>query len=232
MGEHRKAGLEAWLEQTIAKGIAEARTRRGGRYDATLDSLALEAKALLTRDAVALCLAAQCPDGLLESSESSVEEEVQRLLFAVPAAQLDAQAVTRLRNLVPLIQRRTSLCVDAGWLKQQDQAVAFAAPKLPALLVGAAIASQSADSLALRTLVGERLDWAEAGWAAVRAGDDIHQWASLLLQTPPSPSLLTRVIATTAAFGAAPSPVVVTDSLVSAFRLCVLTLIWLSLIHI
>ncbi len=228
LGEHRKAGLEAWLEQTIAKGIAEARTRRGGRYDATLDSLALEAKALLTRDAVALCLAAQCPDGLLESSESSVEEEVQRLLFAVPAAQLDAQAVTRLRNLVPLIQRRTSLCVDAGWLKQQDQAVAFAAPKLPALLVGAAIASQSADSLALRTLVGERLDWAEAGWAAVRAGDDIHQWASLLLQTPPSPSLLTRVIATTAAFGAAPSPVVVTDSLVSAFRLCVLTLIWCS----
>lgn len=228
LGEHRKLGLQLWLEQTVAKGVTEARVRRGGRYDATLDSLALEAKALLTRDAIALCLAARGPDDLLVAPETSAEEEVQRLLFVGPTVQLDAQSVMRLRHLVPLLQRRTSLCVDAGWLKQQDQGVTFASSTLPVMLVGAAIAAQVAESSALRTLAGARLDWAEAGWAAASAGDDIRHWSSLLLQTPASPALLSRVIATATAFGAAPSHVVVTDSLVSAFRLCVLTLVWCS----
>lgn len=226
-GEHRKLGLQNWLEQAAAKGIAAARVRRGGRYDATLDSLALEARALLTRDAVAMCLASHGPDDLLVASESSVEEEVQRIL-AGPATQLDADSVQRLRQLVPLIQRRTSLCVDAGWLKPQDHSVAFAAPTLAVLLVGAAIAGRGNDSPALRALVGERLDWAEAGWAAVSAGDDVHRWATLLLETPPSPSLLSRVLATASAFGAAPKQTIATDSLIHAYRLCVLTLVWCS----
>lgn len=228
IGDHRKLGLNAWLEQAVAQGVAKARAHRGGRYDATLDSLALEAKALLTRDAVALCLNSRAPDDLLVASESSVEEEVQRLLFAGPAAQLDAQSVTRLRHLVPLIQRRTSLCVDAGWLKHEGQGVAFTASALPVLLVGAAIAGQGADSTPLRTQVGEQLGWAEAGWAAVSAGDDVHHWASLLLETQPSPSLLSRVLAAASAFGAAPTQTVATDSLIQAFRLCVLTLVWCS----
>lgn len=228
IGDHRKLGLNAWLEQTVAQGVAKARAHRGGRYDATLDSLALEAKALLTRDAVALCLNSRGPDGLLVASESSVEEEVQRLLFAGPAAQLDAQSVKRLRHLVPLIQRRTSLCVDAGWLKHEGQGVAFTASALPVLLVGAAIAGQGADSTPLRTQVGEQLGWAEAGWAAVSTGDDVHHWASLLLETQPSPSLLSRVLAAASAFGAAPTQTVATDSLIHAFRLCVLTLVWCS----
>lgn len=228
LGEHRKLGLQLWLEQAVAKGVTEARVRRGGRYDATLDSLALEAKALLTRDAIALCLAAHGPDGLLVAPEAAAEEEVQRLLFVGPAVQLDAQSVMRLRHLVPLLQRRTSLCVDTGWLKQEDQSVTFASPMLPVMLVGAAIAAQVEQSPALRARVGERLDWAEAGWAAASAGDDINHWSFLLLQTPASPALMSRVIATATAFGAAPSHIVVTDSLVSAFRLCVLTLVWCS----
>lgn len=227
-GEYRKLGLQAWLEQAVAQGVAKARVHRGGRYDATLDSLALEAKALLTRDAVALCLNSRGPDGLLVASESSVEEEVQRLLFAGPAPQLDAQSVTRLRHLVPLIQRRTSLCVDAGWLKHEGQGVAFTASALPVLLVGAAIAGQGTDSTPLRTQAGEQLGWTEAGWAAVSAGDDVHHWASLLLETQPSPSLLSRVLAAASAFGAAPTQTVATDSLIHAFRVCVLTLVWCS----
>ena len=227
-GEYRKLGLQAWLEQAVAQGVAKARAHRGGRYDATLDSLALEAKALLTRDAVALCLNSRAPDDLLVASESSVEEEVQRLLFAGPAPQLDAQSVTRLRHLVPLIQRRTSLCVDAGWLKHEGQGVAFTEPALPVLLVGAGIAGQGADPTPLRTQVGEQLGWAEAGWAAVSAGDDVHHWASLLRETQPSPSLLSRVLAAASAFGAAPTQTVATDSLIQAFRVCVLTLVWCS----
>ncbi len=230
-GEHRKLGLQAWLEQTIGQGVANARVHRGGRYDATLDSLALEAKALLTRDAVALCLSSRRPDGLLVASESSVEEEVQRLLFAGPAPHLDGESVKRLRHLVPLIQRRTSLCVDAGWLKHEGQGVAFTAPALPVLLVGAAITGQEADSATLRVQVGEQLGWAEAGWAAVSAGDDVQWWASLLLETPPSPSLLSRVLATASAFGAAPARTVATDTLMRAFRLCVLTLVRCSPVH-
>lgn len=228
IGDHRKLGLTAWIEQTIAQGIARARSRRGGRYDATLDSLALEAKRLLTRDAVALCMSGNGPDAPLFASEASIEEETQRLLWGGSAAGLDAERLSRLRHLVPLLQRRTSLCVEADWFKTDGEHVVFASPGLAVMLVGAAIMSPVSESHALRLLAGQKLSWAEAGWAAVSAGDDVNQWASLLLQTLPSPALVSRVVATAAAFGAAPINAVATDTLAAAFRLCVLSLIWFS----
>lgn len=227
LAEHRKVGLQRWIDKQLAEGIARARQRQGERYDATLDSLALEARAILTQDALGLCRSGAAPTDPLLAAERTVEEELQRLLRSAGPAGLSAAQTARMQQLLPLLTRRTSLSIEAGWLVPHDSGAAFASASLPSLLVGFALLF-SGDASALRERILERPEWAEAAWAAVAAGDDPTAWAALLLDTAPSPALLDRVVVACAAFGAFPRGKLLTESVARAFELCVLALVWFA----
>lgn len=228
LDEHRQLEPKSWLDKAIAEGIARLRASRGGRYDATIDSLAIEARRILTVDAVALCAEEKGPTDLLMAMSDSVEEEIYRLLQSSSTGEVGETKSARLQRLLPLLTRRASLSVEAGWLVQQEQAVAFQTSLLPAILVGAAIAAEPDHAMLLRTQIGARRDWAEAAWAAVAAGDSLEAWVQLLLSELPRPSLLERVVATCAALGAARGDSSPSDEIISAFRLCVWALVWFA----
>lgn len=229
---HREVGAGKWVAEVLEAGIAQARRVVGERYDATLDSLSIEAKSLLMDDALVLALSGSPPDAIIHRSTESAEEEMQRILRTTTATGLGAAGVERLQRLLPLVSRRGSLCVEAGFLQRQEDGLRFSHRLLPVLLVGRAIATRPEEATQLRAIVVAHCAWGEAAWAAVAEGDDADEWTALLAKQSASPALLDCVVATCGALGALAPNMDIPKLFVESFRLCATTLIWFAPLRI
>jgi hypothetical protein len=223
---HRQEGGSAWLDRTFQEGFQRLRQGRAQIYDATISSLEAEARESLTRHALALLEANRRPSDSLELLSERTEEEIKELLLRSRDAGLSVADLERLHRLVPLLSRYPSLCVEAGWLSQDEkQRLRFKEASLPALLMGRHLASAGAQADRLSKQIGRDRSWAEAAWMAISAGDDLACWAQHLLAERDPLLFLERAVVTCAAFGATPAGTAASEEMATAYHLCVSALV-------
>lgn len=222
---HRHEGGEAWVNRILHEGFERLRRGRAHNYDATIASLEAEVLGFLTRHSLALLQKSQEVSGPLDSLSEHLEEEVKELLLRSLKSGVSPEDTSRLHRLVPLINRYPALCIEAGWLRKEEQEVRFAEPHLPALLVGQYLVRRGAEAERLGLQVGRNRSWAEAAWIAVSTGDDLESWANQLVSERDPLLLLERVVVTCAAFGATPHGTAASENMTRAFQLCVSALI-------
>ncbi|MBN9686981.1 MULTISPECIES: hypothetical protein [unclassified Corallococcus] len=223
---HRHQGGDAWVTRALEVGLQRLRQGRAQHYDATIDSLKLEAKTFLTRQALDLLTADRRASGTLPLLSDYMEAEAKDLLLRGGGKGLSPEDVERLRHLLPLINRYPSLCLEAGWLCQAEgQGLRFKDTCFPALLVGRHLARSGVQASPFRGDVGRDRSWREAAWMAVSSGDELASWTALLLAERDPLWLLERVVVTCAAFAAVRPGTVASQEVATAFSLCVSALV-------
>ncbi|AFE04571.1 hypothetical protein COCOR_02274 [Corallococcus coralloides DSM 2259] len=223
---HRHLGGDAWMTRTLQEGIQQLRQGRSQHYDATIESLKLEAETFLTRHALDLLATNQRASGTLSLLSDYLEAEAKELLLRGGSKGLSPEDADRLRHLLPLINRYPSLCLEAGWLSQAEgPGLRFKDACFPTLLVGRHLARSGAQASQLRGEVGKDRSWREAAWMAVSSGDDLSSWTGQLLAERDPLWLLERVVVTCAAFAAVRPGTAASHEVAKAFSLCVSALV-------
>lgn len=223
---HRHEGGDAWIAHTLQEGFQQLRQGRAQHYDATIASLELEAEESLTQHALELLETNQSASDPLTRLSEYTEAEAKELLLRGGGKGMTPEDAERLRQLLPLINRYPALCLEAGWLSQEEGfGLRFKDTCLPALLVGRHLARTGAQASHLRQQVGKERSWREAAWMAISSGDELSSWTGHLLAERDPLLLLERVVVTCAAFSAVLPGTAASQELAKAFHLCVSALV-------
>ncbi|NMO13269.1 hypothetical protein HPC49_02755 [Pyxidicoccus fallax] len=222
---HRVEGGAAFIERLLHEGLERLRYSRRDDQGASLASFEREALDLLTWHARRLLDAGLDADGRLEGPGERVEETFKDILMRSMDHGVSPRDTERLLMLMPLLHRQSMLCIEAGWLRRDEDGLGFEVPTLAALLVGRQLARGRGEAERLTEQVGRERSWAEAAWMAVADGDDLASWARPLLAERDPLRLFERVVVTCAAFGATPEGAVPSEEMARAFQLCVAAMV-------